>query len=123
MVFVGSLAASEGAAPAIGEPITAATETQAHIPQTRKSGDMDSPSVTMQRAHATPDALAQANPACVFQFCAFARQMLGTLNWRHESLSPASGNSERKPGSLAAQTPRSVMKPVTRREGVTSKPG
>jgi hypothetical protein len=33
-----------------------------------------------------------------------------------------SGNNERIPSSLAGQMPRSVINPVTRRAGVTSKP-
>ncbi len=33
------------------------------------------------------------------------------------------GNSPRNPSSVAAHTPRSVINPVTRRAGVTSKPG
>ena len=33
-----------------------------------------------------------------------------------------SGNSDASPSSLAGHTPRSVINPVTRREGVTSKP-
>src|SRR5512140_905056 len=41
----------------------------------------------------------------------------------HAELVEARGNKERNPRSDAAQVPRSVINPVTRRAGVTSKPG
>ena len=49
----------------------------------------------------------------------------GTIQYRRAvggSIQARSGNNERIPFSLAGQMPRSVISPVTRREGVSSKP-